>query len=100
MTMRVYVVNAYDIQDMETFKNYPPKVAELLPRHGGKVLAMDTTPIALEGKPRTMNAIVEFPSEADAKNFYNDPAYQAIINLRQQSTSNCTMVILKQFIPG
>ena len=95
--MSVYVVNAYDIQDFETFKAYPPKVAELLPKFGGKVLAMDTTPTALEGTPRTMNAIVEFPSEESAKSFYNDPGYQSIIHLRHKSTSNCTMIILKQF---
>jgi uncharacterized protein (DUF1330 family) len=95
--MPVYVVNAYDINDFETFKEYPPKVAELLPKHGGKVLAMDTSPQVLEGTPRTMNAIVEFPSEQAANNFYNDPAYQSIIHLRHKSSSNCTMLVLKGF---
>ena len=59
--MPVYVVNAYDINDPEIFKEYPPKVAPLLVKHGAKLLAMDTEARALEGKPRTMNAIVEFP---------------------------------------
>ena len=95
--MPVYVVNAYDIHDFETFKEYPPKVGLLLPKYGGKVLAMDTNAKALEGKPKTMNAIVEFPSEEDAVQFYNDPEYQSFIHLRHQSTSDCTMIILKQF---
>ena len=63
--MPVYVVNAYDIHDFETFKEYPPRVAPLLLKHGAKLLAMETNPKALEGKPRTMNAVVEFPSEKD-----------------------------------
>jgi uncharacterized protein (DUF1330 family) len=95
--MPVYVVNAYDIHDFETFKEYPPRVATLLVKHGGKVLAMETNPEALEGKPKTMNAIVEFPSAEAARNFYNDPEYQSFIHLRHNSTSNCTMIILKQF---
>jgi len=95
--MSVYVVNAYDIHDPETFKAYPPKVAPLLEKYGAKVLAMDTAAVALEGKPKTMNAIVEFPSEEDAHRFYNDPEYQSFIHLRHNSTSNCTMIILKQF---
>src|SRR5688572_27162287 len=95
--MAVYVVNAYDIHDFETFKDYPPRVAPLLLKYGAKILAMDTEPEALEGKPRTMNAIVEFPSAEDARKFYNDPEYQSFIHLRHNSTSNCTMVILKQF---
>ena len=44
--MSVYVVNAYDIDDSETFKEYPPRVATLLVKHGAKLLSMDTTPKA------------------------------------------------------
>lgn len=96
--MSVYVVNAYDIHDAETFKNYPPQVASLLVKHKGKVLAMELNPKALEGKARTMNAIVEFPSEKEVFDFYNDPEYQSFIHLRHDSTSNCTMIILNQFV--
>ncbi|HJS55517.1 MAG TPA: DUF1330 domain-containing protein [Chitinophagaceae bacterium] len=95
--MPVYVVNAYDIHDFETFKDYPPRVAPLLLKYDAKILAMDTEPEALEGKPKTMNAIVEFPSAESARKFYNDPEYQSFIHLRHNSTSNCTMIILKQF---
>jgi uncharacterized protein (DUF1330 family) len=95
--MAVYVVNAYDIQDFDMFKQYPPQVRPLLQKHGARVLAMETNPAALEGTPRTMNAIIEFPSEEAVHDFYNDPAYQAFIHLRHHSTANCTMIILKQF---
>jgi len=95
--MPVYVVNAYDIHDPETFKEYPPRVGRLLLKYSAKVLAMETNPRALEGIPKTMNAIVEFPSEAAVDNFYNDPEYQSFIHLRHNSTSNCTMLVLKQF---
>jgi uncharacterized protein (DUF1330 family) len=95
--MPVYVVNAYDINDPDIFKQYPPQVAQLLPKYGGKVLAMDTAPKALEGKPRTMNAIIEFPSEEAVMGFYNDPEYQAFIHLRHDSTSNTTMIMLRAF---
>ena len=95
--MPVYVVNAYDIHDPERFREYPLRVAPLLVKHGAKLLAMDTNVTALEGKPKTMNAIVEFPSEDAAHKFYDDPEYQSFIHLRHNSTSNCTMIILKQF---
>ena len=47
--------------------------------------------------PKTMNVIVEFPFQKAVDDFYNDPEYQAIIHLRQNSTSNCTMIVLKQY---
>jgi uncharacterized protein (DUF1330 family) len=93
----VYVVNAYDINDHDTFKEYPLHVRPLLAKHGAKVLAMETDPRALEGKPKTMNAIIEFPSEEAVDKFYNDPAYQSIIGFRQRSTSNTTMIVLHSF---
>ena len=95
--MPVYVVNTYDIYDPGMFKDYPPRVAPLLQKHGARLLAMETNPKVLEGKPKTMNAIVEFPSEEAVHKFYNDPEYQSFIHLRHNSTSNCTMIILKQF---
>ena len=84
--MPVYVVNAYDIHDFETFNQYPPRVAPLLLKYGAKVLAEDTAPQVLEGIPKTMNAIIEFPSEETVNNFYNDPEYQSFIHLRHNST--------------
>jgi uncharacterized protein (DUF1330 family) len=47
--MPVYVVNAYDINDFETFKDYPPRVRILLEKHGAKVLAMELNPKTLKG---------------------------------------------------
>jgi uncharacterized protein (DUF1330 family) len=96
--MPVYVVNAYDINDFETFKEYPPHVRVLLEKYGAKVLAMETNPKTLEGVCRAMNAIIEFPSMEDVDKFYNDPAYQQVIGIRHKSTSNCTMIVLKQFV--
>lgn len=93
----VYVVNIYDINDKESFKEYPLHVRPLLAKYGARVLAMETNPRALEGKPKTMNAIIEFPSEAAVDKFYHDPDYQAIIGIRHRSTSATTMMILHSF---
>jgi uncharacterized protein (DUF1330 family) len=97
--MKAYVVNTYNIHDFETFKDYPPQVRPLLLKYGAKVLAMETNPKTLEGKAKTMNAIIEFPSEQAITDFYNDPEYQAFIHLRHNSSSECTMIILKEFQP-
>ena len=94
----VYYIGTYDINNMEDFKNYPPKVAQILTKYGGEVLASDVEAVTLEGKARTMNAIVKFPSMEAAQGMYNDPEYQEHIKpIRQRSTSNCTMVLVKEF---
>lgn len=98
--MKVYLINSYDITDAEGFAAYPPQVSPLLAKYGAKVLASDTNAKALEGQPRTMNAIIEFPSEEAVWDCYNDPAYSAIKKIRHAATSHCTMTIVKAFEPS
>jgi uncharacterized protein (DUF1330 family) len=98
--MAVYYINSYDIVDAEAFKAYPPKVAVLLQKYGAEVIASDVEPIVLEGKARTMNAIIKFPSPEAALACYNDPEYQSVKEIRLRSTTNCTMVLVKQFKPA
>ena len=96
--MAVYYIGTYDIDDMEEFQNYPPKVLALLPKYGAEVLASDVEAVSLEGNAKTMNAIIKFPSMEAALGMYNDPEYQEKIKpIRIKSTSNCTMVLVKQF---
>lgn len=93
----IYLVNSYDIHDPEVFKNYPPVVMRLFEKYGAKLLAMEIDPKTLEGKPKTMNAIISFPSEDVLMQMYNDPEYQAVMHYRHNSTSDARMVILKPF---
>lgn len=93
----VYVVNSYDIHDFETFSGYPERVRPLLAVYRAKVIAMDTHARVLEGKAKTMNAVIEFPSEEAVRKFYNDPNYQSFIHLRHHSTSNTSMIIIDKF---
>jgi len=96
--MEVYLINSYDITNIEEFKKYPPKVRPILEKYGAEVLASDLQGIALEGKSKTMNAIIKFPSEQATIDCYNDVEYHEIKKIRINSTSNCTMVIVKTFV--
>ena len=98
--MTVYYIGSYDIVNPEEFQAYPPAVMALLPKHGGEVLASDVSAYVLEGKARTMNAIVRFPSREAALAFYADPEYQEAKRLRQRTTANVTMVLVDEFQLG
>ncbi len=96
--MAVFYIGSYDINNMEEFKNYPPKVIQLLPKYGAEVLASSVEAITLEGTAKTLNAIIKFPSMEAALEMYNDPEYQADIKpIRLNSTTNCTMVLVEEF---
>jgi uncharacterized protein (DUF1330 family) len=95
--MAVYYMNSYDIENIEAFKNYGPLVVPLLHKYGAEIIASDRDAIALEGKARTMNAIIKFPSEEAALQCYNDPEYQEAKKIRTGSTKNCTLILVKEF---
>jgi uncharacterized protein (DUF1330 family) len=96
--MAVYLINSYDIVDIEAFKAYGPKVFPILMKYGAEVLASDVEGVAIEGNPKRMNAIIRFPSEKDVWDCYNDIEYQKYVRkLRIDSTKNTTMVMVKQF---
>ena len=94
--MAVYYMGSYDIIDAEEFQKYPPLVMSLLPKYGGVVLASDTEGFLVEGTARTMNAIIRFPSKEAALGLYNDPDYQEAKRIRQASTTNVGMVLVKE----
>jgi uncharacterized protein (DUF1330 family)/catechol 2,3-dioxygenase-like lactoylglutathione lyase family enzyme len=93
----VYYIGSYDIDDPARFQAYPAVVFALLPKYGGEVLASDTAAHVVEGKGRTMNAIIRFPSKEAALGLYDDPAYQDAKRIRQSSTSNVSMVLAQRF---
>ena len=99
--MSVYVINSYDITDPEEFKKYGPLVFPIILKHGGQVLASDVGGVAIEGKAKTMNAVIRFPSKEAAYNCYNDPAYTPIKKIRINSTTNTSIIMVHEFeLPG
>jgi uncharacterized protein (DUF1330 family) len=95
--MSIYYIGSYDIDDPARFRDYPPGVLALLPKYGGHVLASDTQATLVEGNLRTMNAIIEFPSIEAALGLYRDPIYQPLKRLRQDTTSNASLVLVQRF---
>jgi uncharacterized protein (DUF1330 family) len=84
--MVAYIVAQLNVKNTNWQKEYGPKAGALVQKHGGKVIAgVGYTVEQLEGKaplPSVM-FILEFPSAAQAKAWYNDPEYTDMIQLRQ-----------------
>ncbi|MNN26730.1 hypothetical protein D3C81_1402460 [compost metagenome] len=89
----------YDIKDQATFQAYMEAAGPLAPKYGGKVIVFNLKAPAVEGKPRSVMAIAEFPSLADAQRFYNSPEYTAAKKLRMAATEG-TVVITEGYVPA
>ena len=83
--MAAYAIGRLTMRDPSWLAEYGPKTAELITKHGGRFLVRGGASERLEGQGGLPSAIVvlEFPSMAAAKAWYNDPAYAPMIKLRQ-----------------
>ncbi|MGI9479898.1 MAG: DUF1330 domain-containing protein [Hyphomicrobiaceae bacterium] len=91
-----YLVAHLDVHDPERFAKYREKVAATVAQYGGNYVVRGGPMEMVEGNalpPRTI--ILEFPSLAQAKEWYNSPEYQEIIGLRLAAANGSA-----QFVEG
>ena len=97
--MSVYVIAQGKIKNRELLDEYVAKVMPTIESHQGRVVAFDEKPDVIEGPiehPRTV--ILEFPSMAAFRAWYDSPEYQEILPLRLKSTPG-TLIVAKGFTP-
>jgi len=93
--MSVYVIVQGKIENQGLLDQYIAKAGRTIKAHQGRVIAFDEEPEVVEGQtahPRTV--IVEFPSMAAFRAWYDSPEYQEILPLRLNSTPG-TLIVVK-----
>lgn len=96
--MSVYFIASYDIEDPEAHESYVLAAQPLLEKHGGEILIADDEAKAIEGQGAGVNVVVKFATEAAAMNFYNDPEYEPVRQIRFGATNNGIVLLAKQFV--
>jgi uncharacterized protein (DUF1330 family) len=78
-----YLIAQVDVHDPEAYREYAAQVAGTLDGTEGKFLVRGGRIEPLEGEaPPQRTVVLEFPSMADARNWYESDAYQALIPIR------------------
>jgi uncharacterized protein (DUF1330 family) len=90
---------AYGVALLEDVRMGPPIVEYLeridttLAPYGGRFIVHGATPAVLEGaSPGTM-VVIEFPDHDHAVEWYESPAYQAILPLRTENTTSTVFIV-------
>ncbi len=91
-----YMVISYDIKDQVMFQKYMDAAGSLAANYNGKVTIFNMKVKGVEGKPRSVFGMVEFPNLADAQRFYNSPEYTAARKFRSAATRGTSTVILTE----
>ncbi|MGD9538761.1 MAG: DUF1330 domain-containing protein [Alphaproteobacteria bacterium] len=92
--MPAYLIAENEVHDPQMMKAYLEKVGPTVAAYGGKTLAAGGEIAHMEGSWRPKRvAVLEFPSMAAAKAWYNSPEYQEILPLRLNA-SNGSLIFL------
>jgi uncharacterized protein (DUF1330 family) len=83
--MTVYLIADIKVKDQSWIPAYATSVHDLVHKHGGKYLSRSGNVKTIEGQPldTTLIAVMEFPTEAAARGFTNDPEYAPYVSARQ-----------------
>ncbi len=82
-----YFVFNYRVSNNENYQKYLTDVPKTLEAYGAEVVVADFSSSAIEGDPGDVTVVLKFPTVDAAQRWYASPQYQAIINLRLDSSA-------------
>ena len=81
--MKGYMFGLLYMENWEWYAEYFPATANLIKEHGGIYLASGVKPDVREGKEEpSAYVLLEFPDLISAQNWYEDPRYKPLVDLR------------------
>lgn len=100
MDRPAYFIAIYDITDPERYeRDYVPGLVAQLAARGAEIVVATGSAEALEGQPGTQVVVLQFPSEAALRDWYEGDDYAPLKQLRLDTTANGAAVIARAF-PG
>ena len=87
--MPAYLIADIEVTDPVGYEEYKKRVPTIIAAHGGRYLARGGANEVLEGtwRPRR-SAIIEFPSLASVRAFWESPEYQPLREIRERSAKS------------
>lgn len=93
--MNYYFAAQIRIHDNEEYEHYLENFDEIFSKYKGKYLAIDESPVLLEGEwDYTKTVLVEFKSKSDFEDWYYSGEYQKILKHRL-AASHCDTILIE-----
>ncbi len=88
-----YIVAEITVTNPSAYEGYRQVVSPIVARHGGVYLVRGGRAEMLEGSPAGRVVVIEFPSVAAARAFYDSPEYQAIVGTRKANSISRVVLV-------
>ncbi len=94
--MSVYLLGAINVKDRNAYDAYQREAAVALARFDVEFLAVDPTPVMLEGEqPAGHLFVIRFQTMADAQGFYDSDAYRRARAIRHEVSETLHLMLLR-----
>jgi uncharacterized protein (DUF1330 family) len=92
--MTAYVIGEIEVTDPAAYEDYRKQVLAVVQKYGGRFIVRGGKIEPKEGgwKPSRM-VVLEFPSLAQAQNWYDSPEYAPLIKLRQKASKGRLIIV-------
>ena len=88
-----YIVAEVTVTNPSAYEGYRQAVSPIVARHGGVYLVRGGRAEMLEGSAAGRVVVIEFPSVAAARAFYESPEYQAIVGARKANSISRVVLV-------
>ena len=92
--MSIFQIIDIDIHDPELYSQYMAQSPEIIRRYGGYYIVRGGKVLSTTGgwEPKRV-VVIAFESVEDLRRCYASPEYQAIVHLRQQSSTSQSIIV-------
>ncbi len=91
--MSAYLIVDLDIYDMKAIEDYRSNALPLVAKAGGRLIALDATPLGLESWESTDILIIEFPDRQAIRQLFASPEYAPLAAQRQAAARSRIIAI-------
>ena len=92
--MPAYVILDIEVTDPDAYTAYRERSGATVEQHGGRFLVRGGDPATVEGGWAPQRIVVlEFPSEEQARAWYDSPEYQEILPIREANASSRAVLV-------
>lgn len=95
--MASYLIANHNVTNPEGYASYTAVVGATIFAHGGKILVAGPNSTAIEGSPRQVTVVLEFPTREALQGWYDSTEYQDILHLRTDNSEG-TVVFADEFV--
>jgi uncharacterized protein (DUF1330 family) len=92
--MTAYVIGEIEVTDAAAYEDYRRQVLAVVTQYGGKFIVRGGKVDSKEGgwNPKRI-VVLEFPSMAQAQEWYGSPEYAPLIKLRQKAAKGRLIIV-------